>query len=120
MACLPAGANVLHSEGFPVIQVRNVFVLPGVPGLMKRKFLEIEHQFHGVRPIVGSYVFSGRESHYTREIDAFVAAFPSLTIGSYPQKEGGEHQVMLTFEGLEEEGVAQALEWAREHFPALN
>jgi molybdopterin-biosynthesis enzyme MoeA-like protein len=100
--------------------VRNVFILPGVPNLMKRKFLEIEHQFHGVRPSTGSWVFRGRESHYTEEIDALVAAFPSLAIGSYPRKVAGEHTVMLTFEGYEEGRVAQAMDWARERFPALN
>ena len=120
MARLPVGAKVLHTDGFPVIQVRNVFILPGVPDLMKRKFLEIERHFHGVRPSTGSWLFSGRESHYTEEIDALVEAFPSLTIGSYPRKEAGEYAVMLTFEGFDPQGVAQAIQWAKDRFPALN
>lgn len=120
MATLPLGAQVLHSEGFPVVVVHNVVVLPGVPRLMRRKFGEIEDRFRGVLPKTASLTVSGRESHLTATIDALVAAHPEVTVGSYPRRSDGVDTVMLTFEAEAQRDVEDAIEWARANLPALD
>ena len=49
MCMLPAGANLIASKDlwFPLVQVRNVFVFPGIPRLLQAKFDAARDTFKG-------------------------------------------------------------------------
>ncbi|MBA2321791.1 MAG: competence/damage-inducible protein A [Deltaproteobacteria bacterium] len=109
MATVPLGA-VLHrgpGEDVPVVQIRNVFVFPGVPRLFQRK-LEI------VLPLLaGERVASARLRSRRTELDIAAALgevagrFPLVAIGSYPRYEAEEH-VLVTLDSRDLPSLAAA------------
>src|SRR3954469_6688451 len=87
LAEVPEGATVVWSEGhlFPVITVDTVVVLPGVPSLLRDGFAMFRERL-GAAPIHSRAVyFSVGESVLAEHLDATVAAFPAVAIGSYPR-----------------------------------
>src|SRR5262245_20018819 len=62
MAQLPAESELVFSEGllFPVVRVRNVYIFPGSPELLRKKFLAIRERFRE-SPFVLRRVFTRLE-----------------------------------------------------------
>jgi molybdenum cofactor synthesis domain-containing protein len=100
LAQLPEGADLVYSRDakWPVVCYRNVYILPGVPQLFKRKFLEISDRFRSA-PVALSKIYAlGDEGVLAPHLDAVVAAFPAVKIGSYPRFDEQEFRVILTLE----------------------
>ena len=118
MADIPTGARLVYGPGatpqaWPVVVVENVWILPGVPSIFRRKFEAIRELFRA-RPIHARAVYS-RESEgpIADALDAVVAAFPAVQIGSYPQVDGrdeppADFQVKITLDGRDREAVEAA------------
>ena len=86
MAQLPAESELVFSEGllFPVVRVRNVYVFPGSPELLRKKFLAIRERFREA-PFVLRRVFTTlEEGQISASLDRVHAEVPSVAIGSYP------------------------------------
>jgi molybdopterin-biosynthesis enzyme MoeA-like protein len=93
---------------WPVIVVRNVWVLPGVPQIFRRKFEAVRELFRSP-PIFGRAVYSrADEGHIAEALDAVVAAFPGVEVGSYPHLDAPDYRVKITLDGLDRAGVDQA------------
>ncbi len=116
MADVPAGARLEHGPGasastWPVVVVRNVWVLPGVPSIFRRKFEAVRELFRA-RPIHGRALYSlADEADIAGALDETVARFPTVDVGSYPQAEGGPHKVKVTFDSRDRAQVDAALEF---------
>jgi molybdopterin-biosynthesis enzyme MoeA-like protein len=118
MADIPTGARLVYGpaatpQTWPVVVVENVWILPGVPSIFRRKFEAIRELFRA-QPIHARAVYS-RESEgpIADALDAVVAAFPTVEIGSYPQIDGrgeppADHQVKITLDGRDREAVEAA------------
>ena len=113
MADLPAGARLERGPTppagcWPVVVVENVWILPGVPAIFRRKFESIRELFR-TQPFFAAAVYSkAPESQIADALDAIVSAFPEVEIGSYPHIEAVEYQVKITLDGRREESVATA------------
>jgi molybdenum cofactor synthesis domain-containing protein len=113
MADLPAGARLESGPGspgasWPVVVVRNVWILPGVPSIFRRKFEAVRELFRAA-PIHGRALYSrAGEGEIAGALDETVAAFPAVEIGSYPQSDAA-HRVKITFDGREATDVDRAL-----------
>ncbi len=86
MAQLPAESELVFSEGllFPVVRVRNVYVFPGSPELLRKKFLAIRERFREA-PFVLRRVFTRlEEGQISDALDRVHADVPTVGIGSYP------------------------------------
>ena len=114
MADLPVGARLEHGPGgagtrWPVVVVRNVWILPGVPSIFRAKFEAVRELFRAP-PIHGRALFTlADEAEIAGALDETVAAFPAVDVGSYPQTEGGPHRVKVTFDGRDRDAVDAAL-----------
>jgi molybdenum cofactor synthesis domain-containing protein len=100
LAQVPEGAELVYGTDsrWPVVCFRNIYVLPGVPALFKRKFLEICDRFRSA-PVSIARVFSlGDEGQLTPHLNAVVAAHPQVKIGSYPRFDEKDFRVILTLE----------------------
>jgi len=100
MAELPEGAELVGvgTMVWPIVVVGHVYVLPGVPQLLRRKFFAIRERFRG-QPFHVRVVYSNAdEGMLAGDLDAVVADFPDVEIGSYPRLIGGTWQVKVTFE----------------------
>jgi molybdenum cofactor synthesis domain-containing protein len=113
MADVPTGAELLYGDPpdparWPVVAVRNVFVLPGVPVIFRRKFASVRERFRA-GPIHGRAVYSREgEATIAAALDAVVAEFPTVTIGSYPRLDAADHKVKITVDGRDGDAVTRA------------
>jgi molybdenum cofactor synthesis domain-containing protein len=111
MTELPEGAQLIHTESlwFPLVCVENIFVFPGVPALLQRKFLEAKHCFRG-EPFYLKRVFvTAIESDVAASLNALLEQFPELRLGSYPRL-GEAYRTLLTLESRDSGYVDRALE----------
>jgi molybdenum cofactor synthesis domain-containing protein len=125
MADVPDGAQLLYGvpadlARWPVIAVKNVFVLPGVPVIFRRKFAAVRELFRA-GPIHSRAIFSrDGEGTIAATLDAAVAAFPQVVIGSYPRIDAPDHKVKITLDGRDREAVDRAVaQLVRELGPAV-
>lgn len=113
MADVPEGARLIYGEPsdptrWPVIAVANVFVLPGVPAIFRRKFASVREMFRA-GPIHSRAVYSREdEGSIAAALDAVVAEFPLVTVGSYPHFDVPDHRVQITLDGRDREMVERA------------
>jgi molybdenum cofactor synthesis domain-containing protein len=113
MADVPEGSDLIHGEGahrlrWPVIAFRNVYVLPGVPSILQRKFAMIRERFQAA-PFFSRQIYS-RESEgaIADTLDKAATDFPSVAVGSYPHVDATDHKVLVTMDGRDEAEVARA------------
>jgi molybdenum cofactor synthesis domain-containing protein len=110
LALIPDGAALVFGADttWPVVAYQNVYLLPGVPALFKRKFVDIRDRFRA-EPVVSARIFSlGDEGELAPHLDAVVAAYPTVKIGSYPRFSEKEFRVLLTLEGRDGADVIAA------------
>jgi molybdenum cofactor synthesis domain-containing protein len=113
MADVPDGARLLYGlppdpTRWPVVSVHNVFVLPGVPVIFRRKFDSIRELFRA-GPIFSRAVYSREgEGGIAATLDAVVEEFPQVAIGSYPRLDQSDHRVKITIDGRDRDAVERA------------
>jgi FAD synthetase len=111
MAEIPDGAELVSAGTlrFPVILVRNVYVLPGVPEIFRQKFDAIKERFRG-RPFhLKNVFFRIGEGSLAEHLNALLAEFPALLLGSYPELSNPEYRVKVTLESQDPGYLADAL-----------
>jgi len=119
LAEVPEGARVEFHEGFlfPVISLENVVILPGVPSLLREGFLRIRDRFR-VAPIFSRALYvSVGEGTLAEHLDAVVAAFPTVSVGSYPRFDDAPYRVKVTFDGRDEAEVRAACDLLKTRVP---
>ena len=111
LADVPEGAELVYGRDqvWPVVAYRNVYILPGVPSLFRRKFVDIRDRFRAEPMTVARAYLDAEEGQIAGDLDAVVAAFPAVRIGSYPRFTERDFKVLITFEGLGAGDVAGAL-----------
>ena len=101
LADIPDGAELVYGKDqiWPVVAYRNVYILPGVPALFKRKFVDIRDRFRA-EPVTTARVYiEADEGAIADDLHAVVAAFPAVKIGSYPRFSEKDFKVLVTLEG---------------------
>jgi molybdenum cofactor synthesis domain-containing protein len=103
MARIPFGGSLIKNPVSiaPGFQVENVFVLAGVPRIMKAMLADIEPRLkRGKAKIVRSLTAQIRESDIAHGLDAIQTQHPDTDIGSYPffneRSEAGQPAVGTT------------------------
>ncbi|MGH9940287.1 MAG: competence/damage-inducible protein A, partial [Blastocatellia bacterium] len=100
MADVPEGAELLIPEEtrWPMLAVKNVFILPGVPELFRKKFLAIRERFR-VAPFFARAIYTLQEEFDIAEgLRTVAGAHPQVAIGSYPSFSSAEYRVKVTLE----------------------
>jgi molybdenum cofactor synthesis domain-containing protein len=112
LAEVPAGAVLVYgtSDVWPVVSYQNVYILPGVPALFRRKFVEIRDRFRS-EPVTAARLYLDiEEGELAPHLHAVVAAHPSVRIGSYPRFAERDFRVLATLEGPTAGEVGAAFE----------
>jgi molybdenum cofactor synthesis domain-containing protein len=113
MADIPEGARLLSGDPpdpgrWPVVAVQNVYVLPGVPQIFRRKFEALRPLLRS-GPIFSRAIYSSEpEGPIAGSLDEVVAAFPGVSIGSYPRIDAPDHKVKITLDGRDLAAVEAA------------
>ncbi len=113
MARLPEGARLVPDPSlrFPLVVMDRVYILPGVPSLMRRKF-EAAAAGWDAGPNHSTSVRTGeRETAIAERLERAVARWPGVRIGSYPRGEGGARYVLVSIDGPEAAEVEACRAW---------
>ncbi|MEO0604257.1 MAG: molybdopterin-binding protein, partial [Myxococcota bacterium] len=115
MVTVPEGATLVAAPGssFPVVRVDNVWVLPGIPSLMRTKFEDIAQHFAGDQVHVERLYCTQGESEIAAQLEAVEAAFPDVAIGSYPRWGERRYRVMITVDSRDAGQLGQAVQQLR-------
>jgi molybdenum cofactor synthesis domain-containing protein len=118
LADIPEGAELVYGNDtvWPVVAYRNVYILPGVPALFRRKFIDIRDRFRAVPMTIARVYLDADEGQIAGDLDVVVAAFPTVRIGSYPRFTERDFKVLITLEGHGAGDVASALAMMIERF----
>ncbi len=110
MALVPVGTRLVQAGDtrFPLCVVRNVYVFPGVPEILKAKFEAVRQEFRG-RPFHQVRVYTWQnETTLAACLEQTLDRFPGLAIGSYPTFDKREYRVMLTLESRDRQRLEEA------------
>ena len=112
MADVPEGTQLLTGVDlkWPVLCVRNVYILPGIPEIFRRKFLAIRERFRESPFTLRQIFIRSEEGEVASVLDHIATTYPDVALGSYPRLEpaADSHRVRLTLEGKDAARVAQA------------
>jgi molybdenum cofactor synthesis domain-containing protein len=110
MASVPAGTVLEDTAGlaFPVVVVRNVWVFPGIPKLLREKFENVAARFAGQAVSTARIYTDERESDIAVRLTAVAARHPAVAIGSYPRFGEGPWRVVLTLESRDANALRRA------------
>lgn len=119
MARLPEGAELLSNDDrlFPGFRIRNLYVFPGIPELMKANFALIKPRFQGVPFLSKTLTTSLDESKYAHLLDKAIAAFPEVLFGSYPHLHAGRFTATVMLRSRDEGTLERAWGWLKERWP---
>lgn len=120
MADVPEGAELIHSENtnFPLIRFRNIFIFPGIPALLRKKFHAIEKLFDEQPLLLRKVYINEFESAVAPSINEVVREYPGVKIGSYPYVDRKDYMVMVTFESFDDEVLSAAVKALTDRIPA--
>ncbi len=122
MAEVPEGAELLHDGDliFPLIKFKNIFIFPGIPELLRKKFFAVEKRFSGPKIFLKKVYFNETESLLAPYLDEIVGLKSGVKVGSYPVVNNRDYSVMVTLESTDEEGLDSALRILLEKVPGEN
>lgn len=120
MCMLPDGAKLLETPDlwFPLVQVENVYIFPGIPRLLQAKFESLRDVFKGP-PLFLRRIFMGCiESDIAQELHDLLDEYPELRLGSYPKIADEDYRTLLTLESRDRSYVDRAVESLMARFAA--
>lgn len=100
MADIPEGARLVGSKGlwFPVVAVENIYIFPGVPEILQKKFERIKEMFREAPFYLREVYLKADEGQIASILHALLADFPDLLLGSYPYFDNPVYSIKLTLE----------------------
>jgi FAD synthetase len=112
MAEVPAGAELVGAKEdvFPTVRIGNVYVLPGIPEIFEAKVRALLERFRSAPFHIRQVFISVYETAIAEYLDATLAAFPDLLLGSYPKLSHPDYQVRVTLESKDEAYLDAALD----------
>lgn len=110
MAEVPDGAELVSDEtlSFPLIRFRNIFIFPGIPQLLRKKFFAVEKIFHEPMIHLKKVYLNESESNVAPILNEVVKRYTNVKIGSYPVVDNREYSLMITLESLDNESLTGA------------
>lgn len=123
MARVPRGARLVRNERvpWPVVQIANVWVLPGVPEIFALKMQLVEEDLRargaGAALLSISVTLQRDEGFLKPALDAVVTAFPGVEIGSYPRFSDPTWRTKITFDGTDRAALDAARSALVAHLP---
>lgn len=121
MALVPEGSELEANAEvrWPTIRYANTFLMPGVPEIFRMKLPVAAHRIgQGISFITRSVFTKMDEGDLKPLLDAVVARFPDIAVGSYPKWLDPSYKTKLTFDGRDPLRVDAARDAFLEMLPA--
>lgn len=113
MADIPEGASLIDNpvSGAPAFQIKNVFVLAGVPSIMQAMFDALIDRLIGGPPILTASVCTNlTESKLAEGMTKIQNECEAVSIGSYPYFKRGKLGVNIVLRSTDKELLMQQVE----------
>lgn len=112
MADVPEGTQLIETPDlrWPVLACENVYILPGVPELFKRKFAAIRERFRVAPYFARAFYTLEDEFDIADRLREVATAHPQVAIGSYPNFSAPDYRVKLTLESKDGAAIQSASE----------
>jgi len=112
LADIPIGSQLVYGRDriWPVVCFKNVYILPGVPTLFRRKFVDIRDRFRTTPVTTARLYIDADEGDIAPHLDTVVAGHPTVKIGSYPRFSERDFRVLVTLEGADAVAVSAAFD----------
>ena len=111
LADVPEGTELIVDGrlGFPTLKCENLYILPGIPEILEQKFSALRERFASAPYFLRVVYTREGEGSIAEHLNATMAAFPELLLGSYPKIGDPEYAVKLTLESKDRDYVERAL-----------
>ena len=113
MADLPEGTELLYWDRLlvPLFRVDNVYVFPGAPDLLKKKFEILVREFSPCAMFLKKIYTKFREGPIAKVMEQLERQFPGVAVGSYPRYDPeADYRVLITVESREQQTLERALD----------
>jgi molybdenum cofactor synthesis domain-containing protein len=116
MACAPEGAEIIHSDQsiVPGYRIENVFVMAGVPRIMKLMLEASLDSLQQGKQVVSREVHANvSEGDIAASLERIQNAHPNISIGSYPQDANSKrsnYRVVFVVRGTESSEIGAVCE----------
>ena len=119
MSQIPDMAELIEvgPDTWPIVKVRNVFVLPGVPEAFRAKFEALADQLRSGQWYLRSLYLNADEGSIAALLQELEDDH-GVTVGSYPKWRRADHKVRITIEARRPETVNAAVNIALSRLPA--
>ncbi|KAH8853370.1 FAD synthase [Schistosoma japonicum] len=123
LAKIPESSELLYKSGtqigsersYPVVKVRNIYILPGIPYLFNLALDIIKDHIRDPNVIFfhQSLYITSEEMKIAKDLSELAEKYQGLvSIGSYPALHNNYYRVRITFDSLEEDTLKLAFEEA--------
>lgn len=113
MAYIPAGAELIHNKvsGAPGFAVENVFVMAGIPKVMRAMFEHVVSMIKLGKPLLSNTIAcSLQESLVALELSDLQNRHQEVEIGSYPHYRGGILGLSIVLRSTDSNKLSKATE----------
>ncbi|MCB9834278.1 MAG: competence/damage-inducible protein A [Planctomycetes bacterium] len=120
MAMLPVGTDLIFAGElpFPITRVENVYVMPGEPSVLRKKFSAIRESFREAPFHLRRLYTRLDEGHLADMLDQLQRDHAAVEIGSYPVYGNPDYQTQITIESKERAATEAAFAALVELVPA--
>ncbi len=119
LTMVPQNTTLVYAgpSKWPIIQVANCFVLPGLPEIFYQKFEGVLEALPPVPPRYFAALFTrSRETDFADQLTESQGEFPDVELGSYPTYEHAQFAAQVTFKGASLERIQQAFDHLKNLF----
>ena len=122
MTEVPEGAEAIFSDTmiFPIVMFRNIFVFPGIPEHLKKKFPFIRDRLRDGAFYLKRIFLNTDESEIAEILNSVVSRNSDVMIGSYPVTGKAEIRVLITVESRSENSLRVAFDELIRNLPVDN
>jgi FAD synthetase len=112
MANVPEGATLLATEALfaPVVNIRNVYIFPGIPKILHERFHAIKERFRDSPYFLKNVYVRYGEGIIAAMLNDLLVKFPQIMLGSYPVLDLPEYKVKVTLESKDAAYLDRALQ----------
>jgi len=119
VAEVPNGAELIKDDtiAFPLLLFRNIYILPGIPEYLEKKFFVIEKLFNEPPFLLKKIYIKEYEPEIAPLLNQIVRRHKNVKIGSYPVVGNKDYYLMVTLESMNEKNLNLALKDLIEKIP---
>ncbi len=112
MANVPDGATLLATDALfaPVVNIRNVYIFPGIPKILQERFHAIKERFRESPYYLKNVYVRYGEGIIAAMLNDLLVKYPEIMLGSYPMLDLPEYKVKVTLESKDADYLERALQ----------